>query len=137
MNFIYSAVLLLVLFNAKKSDECDNETIVAKAGSNISLTWILPDTRSHISFSIGRQFEKRIATRLADQNCEVWDNSSMHCNVNSTDDRLIVVLHIFNVATRQSGNYTLWKKTQLLDQSSYTYKHLVVIGESQIAKAKT
>ncbi|KAL3886189.1 hypothetical protein ACJMK2_026198 [Sinanodonta woodiana] len=129
MDFLFSAVLLLVLFNANKSEEWDNETIYAKAGSNISLTWILPDTRTNISFSIGRPFEKRIATRLADQDCEVWDNSSMLCIVNSTDDRLIVVLHIFNVATRQSGKYILWKKTQLLDQPSYTYKHLVVIGE--------
>ncbi|KAL3886169.1 hypothetical protein ACJMK2_026178, partial [Sinanodonta woodiana] len=138
MDIIYFAVLILILFNAKKSDECDNVDIFAMAGCNISLTWILPDTRRDIlSFSIRSSYEKNIANlRGAQTNCEVGNISSVICNVYSSDDGLIVVLNLFNATEGQSGNYTFWKRTLFLEQSSNTSKQLVVIGKPTIMEVQ-
>ncbi|KAL3886178.1 hypothetical protein ACJMK2_026187 [Sinanodonta woodiana] len=60
----------------------------------------------------------------------------MLCNVNSSDDGLIVVLNIVNVTAGQSGNYTLWKKAVSKEQSSNTSIKLDVIGKPKIMKSE-
>ncbi|KAL3886098.1 hypothetical protein ACJMK2_026119 [Sinanodonta woodiana] len=135
MDYIYVAVSILVLFNSKKSASCDN--IISVAGCNVSFTWLLPtETRELLEFNIGSSFYRPIATVSADTNCDVRDHSSMLCSINISDDGLIVVLKLLNVTLEQSGNYTLWKKTILLEQSSYTSKKLVVIGNPTIIEVR-
>ncbi|KAL3886097.1 hypothetical protein ACJMK2_026118 [Sinanodonta woodiana] len=106
-------------------------------GCDVSLTWMLPITINELRpVNIGSSYERTIATLSADLNCSVRDNSTMVCNMNISEDRPIAVLKIFNVTERQSGNYTLWKKTINQQQSSYPSKKLVVIGKPTIMEVR-
>ncbi|KAL3886167.1 hypothetical protein ACJMK2_026176 [Sinanodonta woodiana] len=137
MYYTCVAVLIIVLFNTKKSAECDNEGMIAMVGCNTSLTWILPIARDYsLAFKIGIKYERPIATLSSDMNCIVRDNSSMLCNLNINDHGLIVVLNMFNVTEGQSGNYTLWKMSLVPEQSSYTSKNLLVIGKPKVTEVR-
>ncbi|KAL3886187.1 hypothetical protein ACJMK2_026196 [Sinanodonta woodiana] len=136
MDFKYFAVLMLVAFDANESAKCDNEDIIAMTGCNISLTWSLRSTEmDFIAFNIGISYERPVASLLNDLYCRVWDNSSMFCYMSLSKHWLIIVLNIFNVTARESGNYTLWKRT-LLEKSSYTSKKLFIIGKPTIMEVR-
>ncbi|KAL3886188.1 hypothetical protein ACJMK2_026197 [Sinanodonta woodiana] len=137
MKYIYVAVFILVLFNAKKSAKCDSEDIIAMAGCNISLTWMVPSTRKDpISVSIGNSYERPLASLSFNTTCDVKENSSMLCNINNTENGTVVVLNIFNVTARQSGNYTIWTKTIVPKQSTNVFKKIVVIGKPTIMEGR-